>query len=110
MEAGHNNENIKLNSTLGYLRTENDKMNEKTINGDISAKEKKFLELNPNLKRDELKELKEKKNDDLKMTKRVSLNFDKPNNSKFNRVKTNTSNIFHNQVKILNINIFKFSI
>ncbi len=101
MQNVNNKENNKLNSTLGFLKSVNDKFNEKTIDENITAKEKKFLELNPSLKVDQFRELKDKKNEDIKSNKKVSFNFDKPNNSKFNRVKLNTSNIFHDQVYII---------
>ena len=75
----------------------------KRIDGNVSAKEKKFLELNPNLNKEQLKELKEKTANCLQMNQnRVKLEFDgKLNNSRFNKIKTNTSNIFNNQVILL---------
>lgn len=87
---------------MGYLKTQAEKLNEaKRLDGNISAKEKKFLELNPNLKEEQLKELKEKNTNNLKMNQnKVKLDFEaKQNNSRFNRIKTNTSNIFYDQVK-----------
>lgn len=102
MESTKDSQTPKLNSTLGFLKNQAEKINEvKKIDGNVSAKEKKFLELNPNLKEEQLRELKEKNAlNGLKISQnRVKLEFDrKLNNSRFNKVKTNTSNIFHDQV------------
>jgi len=108
LDAGKNSQTAakKLNSTLGYLRTETEKVNETTKKidgGNISAKEKKILELNPNLKEGQLKELKEKSTHGLNNMNqnRVKLEFEgKLNNTRFNKVKLNSSNIFHNQVNL----------
>jgi len=81
------------------MQTETDKIHEKKSIGNLNAKEKKFLELNPNLNLEQLKGLSDKNTDELKTTKsKVNFNFEKSNNSKLNRVRTNTSNIFHNEV------------
>lgn len=83
------------------MQTETDKIHEKKSVGNLNAKEKKFLELNPNLNLEQLKELNDKNTYESKTTKsKVNFDFENSNISKINRVRTNTSNIFHNEVTL----------
>ena len=87
----------------GYIKPQYNDYEERKIERDLTPKEKKLYEQNPNLNIDAIKNLRQKLSEDNVQTKKsqaINYNFDVPNCSVYNKINSHNSNIFHNEVFI----------
>lgn len=95
--------NCNKNSTRGYLKQEYESLDIPNVKdkSDLNAKERKIYEMNPNFKIEEIRKI-ENENNNLRNSQKIKENDysnKKPMNSRMNKVKGNSSNIFHSDVR-----------
>lgn len=105
-----NYKKINLNSSQGYIKPVNDDKEERNFDKSkcLTAKEKKIVEQNPNLAVNQLRKLNSKKPEKSERTNlNASMDFSTANNTFYNRVNFNNSNIFNDEVRFINKKIKK---
>jgi hypothetical protein len=85
----------------GYIKHHYIDYEERKVDRNLTPREKKLLEQNPNLDCNKIKDLKQKNIDyevHSKKSQAQDFNFNTPNSSVYNKVNMNNSNIFHFEV------------
>lgn len=97
---------ISINQSQVFIKPQFDDYTERKNVRDLTPKEKKILEQNPNLEVFKIKVIKDRKFEEIKEKRDNSIKFDfnQPNCAKISRIKLNASNIFYQEV-FLNYNI-----
>jgi len=94
---------LNVNMSQGYMKPQFNDYEERKVERDLTPKEKKLFEQNPNFDIDSIKNLKQKNQEEnffAKKTQGVSFKFNVPNSSIYNKVNLQHSNIFNNEVNI----------
>jgi hypothetical protein len=95
---------IQNESVQGYVKPQFEDYENRKIDKDLTPKEKKLLEQYPKMELDKIKNLKQKNSDEKINTRSntgMSLDFSGLNNTVYNKVVSNNSNIFNNRVNYL---------
>lgn len=90
-----------INKGQGFVKPQFVDYEERKVDRDLTPKEKKLFEQNPNLDLDRIRNLKQKnfeENLNEKKSQGVSFDFNVPNSSIYNKVNLHNSNIFNNEV------------
>lgn len=102
LELGKYNKN-NSNINQGYLKPQFNDYEDRKVESDLTAKEKKFLEIYPKMDLDKIRNLNQKNDYDnysTRINQATIMMADKPNSSIYKKINSNNSNIFHNEVFI----------
>ena len=87
---------VNLNSSQGYIKPSCNHFEDRKVEKDLTAQEKKIVEQNPKMDINQIRKLKSKPEE--KKNNISSMEFSTHNSTLFNRVNFNNSNIFNDTV------------